>query len=220
MRGRSVLIVGLSTLVCAADLGASGPAGCADLPLAATMPGLALAVAPASFVSEFREPGNQFETRFGALAAGVGSAEQGTVDLNASFLTPRLNLGLQGYAAYLLPQLKFGGAINLEGRTSFAYADIALTLPIAEKLFFEPFAGGAIHNGSLTPTPTLSGLGCPALFHAGFSFGVAISEHWNALATLEHLSNGKTFGVNCGTNQPSATNQGLNNYGVSVGYAF
>jgi len=66
----------------------------------------------------------------------------------------------------------------------------------------------------------LSGLGCPALFHAGFSFGVAISEHWNALASLEHLSNGKTFGVNCGTNQPSATNQGLNNYGVSVGYAF
>jgi hypothetical protein len=74
-------------------------------------------------------------------------------------------------------------------------------------LFFEPFAGGAIHNGSLTPTPTLSGLGCPALFHAGFSFGAAISEHWNALATLEHLSNGKTFGVNCGTNadDPSAT---------------
>jgi len=103
MRGRSVLIVGLSTLVCAADLGASGPAGCADLPLAATMPGLALAVAPASFVSEFREPGNQFETRFGALAAGVGSAEQGTVDLNASFLTPRLNLGLQGSRPTFFP---------------------------------------------------------------------------------------------------------------------
>jgi lipid A 3-O-deacylase len=114
-----------------------------------------------------------------------------------------------------------GGAINLEGRTSFAYTGIALTLPITRILFFEAFLAGAIHNGSLTPTPNLSALGCPLLFHAGVSFGFAVTEHWNALATFEHLSNGKTFGVNCGTNQaPSGSNQGLNNYGVSVGYAF
>jgi lipid A 3-O-deacylase len=171
-------------------------------------------------IDEFREPGNQFEARFGAFAAGVGSAEQGTFDLNASLLTPRLNPGLQGYAAYLLPRLQFGGALNLAGRTSFAYADIALTLPIVKKLFFEPFLGGAIHNGSLTPTPTLSGLGCPVLIHAGFTFGIAVTEHWTALATFEHLSNGKGLGVDCGTNQALGTNQGLNNYGLSVGYAF
>ena len=46
-----------------------------------------------------------------------------------------------------------------------------LTLPITQRLFFEPFAGGPIHNGRLTPTPTLSGLGCPV--------GVPITKHWS-----------------------------------------
>jgi lipid A 3-O-deacylase len=174
-----------------------------------------------SFVSVSEPPGNQFEVRFGAFAAGIGSPEQGTADLNASFLSPRLNLNLSNYAAYLLPRFQLGGAINLEGRTSFAYTGIALTLPVGERIFFEPFVGSAIHNGSLTPAPSFSALGCPLLFHAGFSFGLAITEHWNALATFEHLSNGKEFGVDCGTNQASSgSNQGLNNYGVSIGYAF
>jgi lipid A 3-O-deacylase len=211
MRARLVLFVWLSTLVSVAHLVASGPAHCEDMSFGNFPP----------LINEFREPGNQFEARFGGFAAGVGSTEQGTFDLNASFLTPRIfNPGLQGYAAYLLPRLQLGGALNLAGRTSFAYADITVTLPIVKRLFFEPFLGGAIHNGSLTPTPTLSGLGCPVLFHAGFSFGVAVTEHWSALATFEHLSNGKGLGVDCGTNQALGTNQGLNNYGVSVGYAF
>jgi hypothetical protein len=220
MCDRLCLGIWLSTLVCLASLAASGPALCADV-APATMPASAPAVTAAPPIAEFRDPGNQFEGRFGAFAAGVGSLEQGTLDLNASLLTPRLNLGVQGYAAYALPRLQLGGAVNLEHRTSFAYADIALTLPFARSLFFEPFLGGAIHDGSLTPTPTLSGLGCPLLFHAGFSFGMAITEHWNALATFEHLSNGKELGVNCGTNQAAnGSNQGLNNYGVGVGYSF
>jgi len=206
-----------STLVCLASLAAPVPADCADLPTAApTQP-----PAPALPIVEFAEPGNQFEGRFGVFAAGIGSVEQGTFDLNGSLLTPRLNLGVPGYAAYALPRLQLGGAVNLEHRTSFAYADVVLTLPFAGSLFFEPFLGGAIHNGSLTPTPTLSALGCPLLFHTGFSFGMEITEHWTARATFEHLSNGKELGVNCGTNQAAnGSNQGLNNYGVSIGYAF
>jgi hypothetical protein len=199
----------------AAVLAASSSANCADL-----SPPVTSTLAATSFVSVSEPPGSQFEARFGAFAAGIGSVEQGTADLNASFLTPRLNVGLPGYAAYLLPRLQLGGAINLEGRTSFAYTGIAVTLPVFSKLFFEPFVGGAIHNGSLTATPTFSGLGCPLLFHAGFSFGLALTEHWNALATFEHLSNGQGLGVDCGTNQGRGTNQGLNNYGIGIGYAF
>jgi hypothetical protein len=181
--------------------------GASDIPRALPIPGDA--------------PGSQFEARLGVFAAGVGSVEQGTADLNGSFLTPRLNVGAPGYLAYFLPRFQLGGAVNLSGRTSFAYFDGALTLPITQRLFFEPFAGGAIHNGSLTPTPTLSGLGCPVLFHAGVSVGVPITEHWRVLGSFEHLSNGKGFGVNCGTNQsPSGSNQGLNNYGLSASYAF
>jgi lipid A 3-O-deacylase len=197
-----------------ADLPAPGPIATPTMPvdLPAPTPG----------------PGDQFEGRFGVFYHGFGSPEGNTVDLNSSILTPRLNVGAPGYWAYLLPRFQLGGAVNLAGRTSFAYADVAFTLPIFHWLFFEPFGGGAIHDGSIHGTPTLSALGCPALFHAGVSLGVPITEHWNVLATWEHLSNGETFfGLNCGSNEsqgganhPGGFNQGLNNYGVSVGYAF
>lgn len=72
-------------------------------------------------------PGSQFEARLGVFAAGIGSAEQGTADLNGSFLTPRLNVGVAGYLAYLLPRFQLGGAVNLSGRTSFGYFDTAAT---------------------------------------------------------------------------------------------
>ena len=196
------------------------PAAAADFPppvsTPAPVPPVAYNPVPPPYV-----PGNQFEARFGPYLAGVGSVEQGTVDLNGSFLTPRLNVGVPGYWANLLPRLRVGGAVNLSGRTSFAYADAAFTLPVISWFFFEPFIGGAVHNGSLTPTPTLAGLGCPYLFHAGFTGGFPITDHWSVLATFEHLSNGRgIFGINCGTNQVAGGNQGLNNYGISVGYAF
>jgi Lipid A 3-O-deacylase (PagL) len=166
------------------------------------------------------EIGTQLEARFGVFDHGVGSAERNTVDINGSIVTPRLKLGVSGYAAYFLPRFQLGGAANLAGRTSFGYSDVLFTLPITKWLFFEPFLGGATHDGGLAPTPTLVGLGCPLLFHAGASFGVPITEHWRVLGTFEHLSNGKPLGVDCGTNQRPGANQGLNNYGVSVGYAF
>jgi hypothetical protein len=73
MRGYRVFIVWLSTLVCVGELVAAGSARCADLPPPATMPASAPGVASAPPIDEFREPGNQFEGRFGAFAAGVGS---------------------------------------------------------------------------------------------------------------------------------------------------
>lgn len=164
--------------------------------------------------------GNSVDVRFGGFYHGDGSHEAHTYDINGSFLTPRLGLGVPGYLAYALPRLQFGGAVNLAGRTSFAYAGIAMTLPITKRIFFEPFVGGAVHNGSLTPTPTLAGLGCPLLFHVGASVGVSITEHWTALGTFEHLSNGKEMGIDCGTNQTPGTNQGLDNWGISLDYAF
>lgn len=213
---RRSVIVRLTRAVGVVVLAAQRPANCSDISAPATS-----ALPATSFASTSEPPGNQFEGRFGAFAAGIGSAEQGTADLNASFLSPRLNLGLPGYVAYFLPRFQLGGAVNLEGRTSFAYAGIALTLPVVERLFFEPFGGGAIHDGSLTPAPGFSALGCPVLFHAGASVGYALTRNWTILATFEHLSNGNRLGVNCGTNQaPSGSNQGLNNYGVSLGYAF
>jgi hypothetical protein len=179
------------------------------------------APAPADFA-------DRFEVRLGAYLHGVGSVENNTADVSASVLSPRLNFfGITSYWAYLIPRVQVGGNVNVEGRTSFGYADFAWTTPITDWLFIEPFFGGAIHNGSLLGTPTMSDLGCRELFHVGTSFGVPFGQHWSVIGTFEHLSNGKgVFGTDCGTNQanlPGATgggNQGLNNYGLRVGYAF
>jgi lipid A 3-O-deacylase len=169
--------------------------------------------------------GDAFEVRFGTYIHGVGSVERYTPDVSASIVSPRLNFfGVKGYWANFIPRLQLGGNLNLAGRTSFAYLDVLMTLPVGNWLFVEPFFGGAIHNGSLVGTSTLSDLGCRELFHVGGSIGVPVTRHWSVIGTFEHLSNGKgVFGTNCGTNQTGATgggNQGLNNYGLRFSYAF
>lgn len=168
------------------------------------------------------DPANRFEARFGAFAHGVGSVERDTVDLNGSFVTPRLPLAVGSGWSFLLPRLEVGGAANLSGRTSFVYANALWTIPVWDRVFVEAFVGPAVHDGSLTLTPTMAGLGCSVLFHAGASIGYRFDEHWSVMGTFEHLSNGKTaFGVDCGTNRAvTGSNQGLNNYGIRIGYAF
>ena len=81
---------------------------------------------------------------------------------------------------------------------------------------------GAIHNGVETNAlPGNSGLGCPALCHVGGSLGYAITEHWTAMATFDHLSNGHyIFGINCSGNIGPTPNPGINNWGGKIGYAF
>lgn len=168
------------------------------------------------------DPANMFEARFGVFAHGVGSVEEGTVDLNGSIVTPRIIPGVTGVFAFLIPRVHFGGAANLGNRTSFGYTGFVWTIPVWDRWFVEAYVGPAVHNGSLSATTRLAGLGCPVLFHSGASIGYRFSERWSVMATFEHLSNGKSlFGVNCGTNQAVVgSNQGLNNYGVRVGYSF
>lgn len=199
---------------CAAFIGV-GAAGAADL-------GISRTPILAPFAAPYVDPADRFELRFGVFAHGVGSVEQGTIDLNAAIVSPRLSFGATGWWTFLIPRVQVGGAWNLSGRTSFAYADALWTIPVWDKFFVEGFVGPAIHNGSLAPTATTVGLGCSTLFHAGASVGYRFNERWSVMGTFEHLSNGKTvFGISCGTNlAATGSNQGLNNYGVRVGYAF
>jgi len=232
MRQLTVLLAAVTaaSLLCVATVRAAKSDDLPPGPDAPSLLGKAAVASPSAFDTPNAAPplldgstsnaGNDIDVRLGGFFHGVGSHERNTYDVNASFLTPRLDLGVPGYLAYALPRLQFGGAVNLAGRTSFAYGGIAMTLPITKRIFFEPFLGGAVDNGSLTPTPTLAGLGCPLLFHAGASIGVSITEHWTALGTFEHLSNGKELGVDCGTNEVTEGNQGLNNWGISLDYAF
>ena len=113
------------------------------------------------------DPGNFFEARFGVFAHGIGSAEQGTVDLNGSVVTPRIVPGVTGVFSLVVPRVHLGGAVNLSDRTSFGYTGFLWTIPVWDRFFAEAFVGPAVHNGSLTATPVLAGLGCPVLFHSG-----------------------------------------------------
>lgn len=168
------------------------------------------------------DPADMFEARFGVFVHIEGSVDSYTADLNGSLVTPRLWFGPKGWWAFLVPRVEVGGAGNLSNRTSFGYAAALWTIPVWDKLFVEGFVGPAVHNGSLTPTATLNGLGCPVVIRAGASLGYRFNERWSVMGTFEHLSNGKTvFGFDCGTNQAATgSNQGLNNYGVRLGYTF
>jgi opacity protein-like surface antigen len=190
------------------------PAQAADLSM--PVPSLTKPWAPPSV-----DPANRWEARFGVFAHGVGSVENGTVDLNGEFVSPRLFYAT-GTWGFLVPRIALGGMLNLSGRTDSAYATAVWTIPIYDRFFVEGFVGPAIHNGSLVATATQSGLGCHTLFNAGANIGYRIDDHWSVMATFNHMSNGKSvFGIDCGTNKAATgSNQGLNDYGIRVGYSF
>lgn len=198
--------------VLAALLGLGQAARAADLPGAAPswLPG-----------NEVLDPANRFEARFGVFAHGVGGAEQNTVSLNGEVVTPRLFYATGSWWAYFVPRFHAGGFVNLAGRTSSAYVGMLWTFPVFDRWFIEGFIGPAVHNGSLTPTPTHAGLGCPVLFNLGASVGYHLTDRWSVMGTVNHMSNGRgVLGVNCGTNQGPGGNQGLTHYGVRASYAF
>ena len=155
------------------------------------------------------------------FAHGVGSSESGTVSFNGEFATPRLFRADGAWWSPLIPRLHAGGFVNVSGRTDLAYVGLLWTVPIYAGLFAEGFFGGSVHNGSLAPTATRAGLGCPLLYNVGGSVGYRFNEQWSVMYTLNHMSNGRgVFGTNCGTNQIAGGNQGLNHHGIRVGYSF
>ncbi len=186
---------------------------------AADFPSAERRAAPAPVVAvapSYAYDPNRFEIRFGALAHGVGSWESGTFDLSADVVTPRLWAVSPVWWDFLVPRLRFGGAVNLDGRTSVVYADVLWSIPLMDRWFVEGFVGPSVHNGKLAGVPgQYVQLGCRALFHAGGSIGFVPIPKWSVIATFEHLSNGNSlFGTGC------PQNQGLNNYGVKIGYSF
>jgi lipid A 3-O-deacylase len=162
------------------------------------------------------------ELRFGGFLHGVGGSEKGTYDLSPELVFPRLPVFENQWWSVFVPRPHVGGNFNLEGRTSALYAGALWSFPLPYRTFFELFVDGAVHNGvQNNALPGHSPLGCPALFHVGGSLGYAITEHWSAMVTFDHLSNGHViFGINCAGNTGPTPNPGINNWGGKIGYAF
>jgi lipid A 3-O-deacylase len=201
------------------------PTGSAAVPLAAddatpSVPASAASASEASSASLF--DAHRYEVRFGAFAHGVGSAEQGTVDLNPELVFPRLHFGEPGRWNVLVPRPHLGGLINLEGRTSSFYAGALWSLPLSQRFFAEIFLDGANHDGydEFAP-PGRSDLGCPFLFHSGGSSGYNFDRHWSLIVTFDHRSNGHSlFGIECEGSGAGTHNAGINDYGARIGYSF
>jgi hypothetical protein len=187
----------------------------ADFPSAQPRPVAPPVVAVAPAVSYAYDP-YRWEIRAGAMAHGVGSVERKTVDLTADVISPRLWQVAPVWWDFLIPRVRIGGAVNLNGRTNVLYADALFSVPLWDRWFVEAFVGPSVHDGKLIGDGLRhANLGCRALFHAGGSVGFVPIPRWNVTFTFEHLSNGNSlFGIGCDHNQ------GLNNYGAKIGYSF
>lgn len=165
---------------------------------------------------------DSFEARFGAFTHGVGGPEEGSADINAELVFPRLwhvhngwnPLHLDDGWDWLIPRPHIGGMLNTAGKTSYIYGGALWTFDVTRSIFLETFFGGALHNGELDGDSTHASLGCRLLYHLGGSVGVRVMPRWSVLFTYDHISNGKGTFSNC------SHNHGLNDYGLRLSHAF
>ncbi len=149
------------------------------------------------------------EIRFGLLLhdSEESNSEEG-VDLNLEVLFGRIGHERGNFLDhFLMPRPHLGASISLNGDTSVGFFGFTWDTKLTERLFFESSFGGALHNGSYDDKDGTS-FGCAVNFRESGSLGVALSEQWRMLVTIEHMSNAGLCGEN----------DGLTNAGVRLGY--
>lgn len=151
------------------------------------------------------------EFRFGFSAQDPWGPENGSADAAGEALFSKPFTAADLFTSYFIPRPHVGGSLNLDGRTSYAYAGLTWTIDITRRIFVEGSVGGAIHNGpNLSVGPGRQALGCTPLFREAGTVGMRLSEKWSMTATIEHLSNGGLC----------QENRGLTNVGARLGYVF
>jgi hypothetical protein len=136
-------------------------------------------------------PGRSFlgihEFRIGAMEPvdGPRKDKDGPPDINLEILLGRF--GPQYHNAlwnhFLRPRLHFGGSISTNGGTNLAYAGLTWEVFLTRRLFVEASFGGAVHDGSDDD------FGCSVNFRESASIGVMLSDRWDIVATVDHMSN-------------------------------
>jgi len=155
-----------------------------------------------------------YEVRLGGFAHGIGGNEQGSADVNAELIFPKLWGSPNSSWSWLVPRPHIGAMINTAGLTSYGYLGGLWTYNVTDKIFAEAFVGGAVHDGELEGDDTHAALGCRVLFHVGGSAGYRFAPHWSVMATFDHISNGNAVLNAC------PHNAGLNEYGLRLGFSF
>jgi hypothetical protein len=151
------------------------------------------------------------EFRVGALAHQIeDSPGEAGVDLNLEMLFNPLqgNYSNRILQHFLTPRPHIGASINLNGDTSQFYFGTTWTIPLFDRVFFETSFGGSLNDGPHEGGHGESSFGCTLNFRESASLGYDISEHWDILLTIDHMSNA---GI-------CSENRGLTNAGVRLGY--
>jgi lipid A 3-O-deacylase len=160
------------------------------------------------------------ELRLGVFAHNWIHDERAPVD--ASFEALSSPLSFPGYNSpaiagnrwvswFFEPRLNLGAMINTGGKTSYVFGGFVWRIPIYGKVFFEGELGGAVNNAVRQPTYDRVDMGCALTFRESGGFGYQFSEHWDVVASIEHVSHA-TF---C-----NKMNPGLTQVGARVGYKF
>ena len=183
----------------------------ADLPSPVNPPPAPVLAAPVA--SEPLYDPTKFEVRGGYMFAPFGN-ELGTSDLTGAVVLPKF-VRLPGWQDLLVPRIRVGGVVNLDGRTSYAYADGLWTVNF-NRAFAEIFFGGLVHDAPLVNSvdSNATALGCRELYHLGADVGYRIDQHWSVIVNFEHGSNGEPELSRC------PQNRGINVAGVGLGYSF
>ncbi len=150
------------------------------------------------------------EFRLGVLQPvdGPHDDEDGGPNVNLELLFGRFgpqyeNIFLNNF---LRPRPHIGGSINTDGNTDQFYWGLTWDVFLTQRIFIEGSFGGAVHDGDDDDDE----FGCSVNFRESGSIGYNLSERWNVLVTVDHMSNADLCDEN----------RGLTNVGIRFGRKF
>lgn len=113
------------------------------------------------------------------------------------------------------PDVSIGVHGSTLGRASLAHLGLNWSTQLFETPFFiDGTVGVALTNSTLSgATPPNRNVGCPVLLYFAADFGYQLTEELSVMGTLYHASHSGL----CGASVP---NNGLNGYGIKLGYSF
>lgn len=110
------------------------------------------------------------------------------------------------------PRPFIGGIVSFTGRESSVHWGWQWHAPIGQIFYLEGAVGNGIHNGALSgASPPNRNLGCRYLYHWSAGVGANVTERVTVTAQLQHMSN---IIAGC------TPNDGMNHFGISVGWKF
>ncbi|MCV9965287.1 acyloxyacyl hydrolase [Pararhizobium sp. BT-229] len=155
------------------------------------------------------------ELRFGASASinGNDTHESGIFPSATIYFDPLSSGDAATWQQSILePRIYLGASVGTGDGVDQAYAGLAWTANLTDKLFVELGLGGTVHNGDLNDDGTQGPkLGCRFLFREQIAVGYRVTENWQVLATADHSSH---------ANLCDGPNNGLTHAGLAIGYKF